>query len=168
MYILSPHDEEKVKQAECTNDVFNTLTKYWSLVDYANLESITQNEIACDNVRKEMKVYGDEVRKFCERRVSEVPPDVLKSSNSHEGMEKLVVTLDLNDPSLKYVKHLKEKIANILSLNTSDLLLYDIGKGSILITFLVMGKSTTSVKVPLTAEQVAAFKKEHIVALKFR
>ena len=168
MYILSPRDEDMVKQAVCTIDIFFVLSKYWSLVDYANLENITQNENVCGNVEKEMEAYSIELKRFCERRVSEVPPDVLKKfNNDQEGMEKLVVTLDLNDPPLNHIKHLKEKIANILCERASNLLLYDIGKGSILVTFLMMGKSIF-VKLPLTAEQIASFKKECIVALIFR
>ena len=167
MYILSPQDEEKVTQAVCTNDIFNVLCKYWSLIDFSNLENITQNEDVCSNVKQEMEAYKAEVKRFCERRVSEVPPDVLKNNTDQETMEKLVITLDLNDAPLKNIKHLKEKIANILSKRASDLLVYDIGKGCVLVTLLMMGKSAF-VNLPLTAKQIAAFKEEHVISLIYR
>ena len=167
MYILGPHDEEKVTQAVCTNEIFNVLSKYWSLIDFSNLESITQNEEVCGNVKQEMEAYKAEVERFCERRVSEVPPDVLKNNTDQENMEKLVITLDLNDAPLKNIKYLKEKIANILCKRASDLLLYDVGKGSVLVTLLLLGKNAF-VKLPLTADQITTFKEEHVVVLIFR
>ena len=167
MYILSPQDEERVTQAVCTNDIFNVLSKYWSLIDFSNLENITQNEEVCSNVKQELEAYKAEVKCFCERRVSEVPPDVLKNNTDQEGMEKLIITLDLNDAPLKNIQHLKEKIANILCKRASDLLLYDVGKGSVRIILLMLGKSTF-VNLPLTEEQITAFKEEHVVALTFR
>ena len=50
-------------------------------------------------------------------------------------MDKLKITLDLKNPSLRHIRDLKEIIANILGLPASKLVLYDIvGRESVVVT----------------------------------
>ena len=76
-------------------------------MDFENLEHIIV-EHKCSSTEKErMNEYKQEVLNFCQRRVSEFPPNFLGSSGNDAGMKKLYITLNLEDPALKRIKHLK-------------------------------------------------------------
>ena len=170
MYILSSQHEEEVKQATSTGEIFEILRKYWSFLDYSILENITQNPVACDcsvDIQQEMDVYRDELKEFCKRRVSEIPSGSLV--DRHDGMEKLVVILDLSDPSLQHIKYLKENIANILGIRASRLLLHDIQNGSVVVTFLLTSQlKEVLFERMLTEQQKTDLIKAKVIALKFR
>ena len=138
MCILSDEHEKKVDNASRIEEIFKILTKYWSFLDFSNLENIAEN-LCSDNCEARIKLnqYKCDVQQFCERRVSEFPPGSLNNGTDIEGMDKLVVRLDLEDPSLKHVQNLKETIANILGEPASKLVIYDIGNGSVVVTFLI-------------------------------
>ena len=169
MAILSEEDEKQVKEALSINDVRILLAqKYWSFLDYENLENIVETKCG-DNEQKLMKAYCEEVKKFCERRVTEFPPGSLSNSTDHPGMKKLIVTLDLNDPSLKHIKHLKVVIANILGCPASKLVLYDIEDGSVVVTFLVVASVGAKLFLTrlLTSKQEDVLREEHVISLKY-
>ena len=112
-----------------------------------------------------MNEYKQEVLNFCQRRVSEFPTNFLGSSGNDTGMKKLHVTLNLEDPALKRIKHLKIIIANILGCRASELMLQNVEYGCVLVTFLL----TTAVErrlfldgIILTTEQETILKKEHV------
>ena len=169
MAILSEEDETQLKKTTCINEVRILLAhKYWSFLDYENLKHIVKAK--CGDVQQiMMNEYGEEVKRFCERRVTEFPPGSLGTGTDHAGMKKLTVTLDLNDPSLKHIKHLKVVIANILGCPASKLVLYDIENGSVLVTFLVV--ASVGVKLfetrSLTSEQQVALREEHVISLQY-
>ena len=136
MYILSEEHKRIMKNASKIEDIFNILTMYWSFLDFSHLENIAEVYCSQDcDAKKELGQYKKDVRRFCERRVSELPPDSLNNGMDIKGMDKLVVTLDLEDPSLRHVLHLKEVIADILGQPASKLVLCNIEKGSITVTF---------------------------------
>ena len=167
MKILSEDDEEKVRNTP--NEVDMILTKYWSFLDYENFEHIVEN-MCGENEMRLMKVYSEEVKRFCERRVSELPPDPFGNgpSTSNGGRKKLCIALDLADPALKHIKDLKIVIANILGCRTSELVLHDIGRGSVLVTFLLTASIGARVfKTPLTAIQKATLREEHVISLTY-
>ena len=115
MGILGEDDEILVKRADNTDDIFMVLMRYWSFLDYENFESIVVNMCGKDSKQiQEWSQYKDEVQMFCERcRVYELPGSSLEDSNKRERMNKLIVRLNLDDPVLSRIKHLKEVIANI-------------------------------------------------------
>ena len=166
MAILSEEDEKHVKEATSINDIRISLAqKYWSFLDYENLELIVETKCG-DTEQKMMKEYGEEVKRFCERRVTEIPAGSLNDGTDHAGMKKLIVTLNLKDPSLKHIVQIKVVIANILGWPASKLVLHDIEIGSVLVTFLVVGATLFETR-SLTPEQEDALRKEYVISLNY-
>ena len=156
MGILSKDDEEHIRKTPSAVSII--LTKYWSFLDFENLEHIVERK--CGNAEKRMmKEYKGEVEIFCRRRVSELPPNSLGSSSTNTGMKKLCVKLALDDPALHTIRHLKMTIANILGYRTSDLVLQNVEPGSVLVTYSV--NDTVGAKLVeqrMTARQKVALK----------
>ena len=162
--------------ASTIDEIFFILPKYWSFLDFCNLEDIAETFCSheCD-AKKELDIYKGDVQQFCERRVSEFPPCSLNNGVDNEGMDKLIVTLDLKDPSLRHVRGLKEVIANILEQPASKLVLYDIGIGSVIVTFLIAASlgdklfaETTGTAKTLTHEQENQLVETNVVSLEFK
>lgn len=171
MGILKEDDETLVKRADNIDDIFTTvLMKYWNFLDYENFESIVVN-MCGDDLDQEWEQYKDEVQKFCERRVSELPNGSLEdSSTRYEGMEKLVVKLNLDDPVLSRIKYLKEVIANILGVRASTIILQNIKAGSIVVTFLIaasLGKELFE-RTSLTKQQKHALSEAGVISMEFK
>ena len=166
MNILSEDDEEKVRNTP--SEVDTILTKYWSFLDYENFEHIVEN-MCGENEKRLTKAYSEEVKKFCERRVSELPPDSLgNSAINDDGMKKLRVVLNLDDPALKRIKDLKIVIANILECRASQLVLQDIKGGSVLVTFLLTASIGARIfRKSLSDKQKAALRDEHVTSLMY-
>ena len=166
MDILSKEDEQEVKRAGNTDEVFIVLAKYWSFLDFENLEDIIEHN--CGEAEQiKMQEYGKEVKRFCERRVSDFPPDSLRSDISRVGLEELHFVLDITNPSLNRIKDLKRVIATILGLNASKLVLVSIGGGSVVATVLT-APSTAKQICSLTKKQEDALKEVQVISLKFR
>lgn len=176
MYILSEEHETQVANAPTIDEIFYVLPKYWSFLDFSNLENIAETFCSREcEAKKELDQYKYDVQQFCNRNVSEFPPGSLNNGTDNEGMDKLIVTLDLKDPSLRHVRSLKEVIANILGQPSSKLVLYDVGIGSIVVTYLIsslLGEKlfleTTGTAKILTPEQEDQLLKANVVSLKFK
>ena len=176
MYILTEEHEVQVANASTVDEIFYILPKYWSFLDFGNLDDIAETFCSHEcEAKKELDIYKGDVQQFCKRRVSEFPPGSLNNGTDSEGMDKLVVTLDLKDPSLRHVRDLKEVIANILGLPASKLVLYDIGIGSVLVTFLIaisLGEKlfleTTGNAKTLTQKQEDQLLEIKVVSLEFK
>ena len=166
MDMLSEEDEQKVEMASNTDEVFIVLAKYWSFLDFGNLEDIIEHNCG-EAEQTKMQEYGKEVKEFCKKRVSEFPLDSLHSDISHVGMEELHFVLDLTNPSLKRIKDLKRVIATILGLDASKLVLVNIGGGSVVATFLTATSSAKQI-CSLTKQQEDALKTVQVISLKFR
>ena len=66
MSILSEDDEKQIRQTP--TDVSTILTKYWSFLDFVNLEHIVEEK--CSNAEKMMvKEYKEEVQQFCKTAI---------------------------------------------------------------------------------------------------
>ena len=166
--ILSAHDEELVGKATSTNEIFGILKKYWSFIDYTILENLAIS-VSSDDLNQEMKEYDELLKQFCQSRISDLPPDFLSTSTDTEGAEKVIVTLNMNDPSIQHVKDIKGEIAAVLNKQPSQLILYHIKRGSVIITILIGAAMEHVLKnTVLTEEQVDTLKKKHVVSLTFR
>ena len=167
MGILSKEDEEQIRKTPWASVVSIILTKYWSFLDFENLEHIVEH--MCSSAEKRMmKEYKEEVEMYCRRRVSEFPPNSLGSSSNNTGMKKLCIVLALDDPALQSIRHLKMTIANILGCRTSDLVLQNIQPGSVLVTYLV--NDTVGAKLVeqrMIAKQKAALKVNKVMWIRY-
>lgn len=170
MDILSAHDAELVRNAASTDQIFVIIRNYWSLIDYAILKNIADTLLSpCHDHKQEMSEYDELLRQFCERRISELPPNFLSTGTDAEGVEKVNVTLNMDDLSLKNIKDIKAEIAVILDIPPSRLTICHIGAGSVIITFLIGAEIEKMFEMTvLSKEQVAKLKMINVVALNFR
>lgn len=137
MYLpMTAEHEKQVASASTIDEIFCILPKYWSFLDFKKLENIANIFCSPDGeAKKLLEQYKHDVQQFCEHRVSKFPSGSLNSHLDIEGMDKLVVKLDLQDPLLKTVLHIKEVIATILQQPASKLVLCDIAPGCVIVTF---------------------------------
>ena len=175
MYILSDEHVKIIEKASRIEAIFNILTKYWSFLDFSHLENIAEVYCSQDcDAKRALEQYKEDVRQFCERRVSELPPGSLNNGTDIEGMDKLIIVLDLQDPSLRlsHVLRLKEVIADILGQPASKLVLCDIENGSIVVIFwmaISLGEELfLSKSPPLTQTQEEKLKEAGVVSLEFK
>ena len=173
MYILSEDHKKKMENASRIEHIFNILTMYWLFLDFNNLENIAEVYCSQDcDAKKELGQYKEEVQRFCERRVSELPSGSINNRTDFEGMDKLIVALDLEDPSLKHVLRLKEVIANILGKPASKLVLCDIENGSVKVTFWIvtsLGEELFSNKSrPFTTVLEERLQEAGVISLEFK
>ena len=165
MGILSKEDKEKIRKTPSAVSII--LIEYWSFLDFENLEHIVERK--CGNTeRRMMKEYKEEVEMYCQRRVSELPPNSLGSSSTNDGMKKLCIKLALDDPALQSIRHLKMAIANILGCRTSDLVLQNVEPGSVLVTYSV--NDTVGAKLVeqrMTARQKVALKINEVILIRY-
>ena len=157
MNILSKEDEKIIRKTPSAVSIL--LSNYWSFLDFENLEYIVERK--CGSAEKRMmKEYKEEVKMYCQRRVSELPPSSLGSSSNHTGMKKLCAKLVLDDPALQSIRHLQMAIANILLCRSSDLVLQNVEPGSELVinttagVKLVEGRMIAKQKAVLKANKV--------------
>lgn len=167
MGILSKDDEEQIRKTPSAVSII--LIKYWSFLDFENLEHIVERK--CSNAEKRMmKEYKEEVEIYCRRRVSELPPNSLAngSSSNNTGMKKLCVLLALDDPALQSIRHLKMDIANILGCRTSDLVLQNVELGSVSVTYLVNATvGALLVEQRMTEKRKAALKVNEVIWIRY-
>jgi hypothetical protein len=158
MGMLSKDDEEQIRKTPSAVSII--LTKYWSFLDFENLEHIVQCKCSSASVEKRMmQQYKEDVVTYCQRRVSELPPNSLGGSSNDTGMKKLCILLALDDPALQNIKYLKMDIANILGCRTSDLVLQNVEPGSVLATYTINATvGAQLVERRMTAKQKAALK----------
>ena len=170
MYILGEEHKKKVAKASTVDEIFRILTKYWSFLDFSNLKNIAKNLCYDCDTEIQIKNYKEDVEDFCEHRVSELPPGSLNNGTDMKGMDKLVITLDLQDALLSHVLDIKEAVANILQIPTSTLILHDIGKGSVVITLWIA--SSLGEKLLLESSgiqrQKEKFLEANVLSVKFK
>ena len=169
MRILSDKKKRELKKASNTTEVWIVISgEYWSFLDYGRLKVVVENN--CGEREKEMmEEYEEEVKRFCERRVSNILSRI--STSDHSEMEELHVILDLSDPTLNDIKKIKIVIANILfpgQAMASKLVIHDIGSGSVAVIFRVMPSVVHIFReMKLTAKQQEALKEARIISIKF-
>jgi hypothetical protein len=130
--------EEKLQEATSTDQLFDdVLQKQWNFFEFDLLTNLVKR--FCDGVtRKKLQEYDDDLKEFFEkRRLSEVSEDLTLTNCIDETKERVIMKLDLNDPTLKQIRELKSKICEILAIMPSTLLITGIKQGCIQIIFLI-------------------------------
>ena len=166
---MTDEQENQVANASTVDEIFIVLPKYWSFLDFDNLENIAENFCSPESeARQQLEIYKCDVQQFCECRVSEFPPGSLNNGadNLNEGWDKLVVKLEMENPLLKRVLHIKEDIATILNKKASKLVLCDITPGCVAVTFW----TTTSLdeELFLTQKQREKLLDAAVVSIEFK
>jgi hypothetical protein len=162
--------KEKLKEATSTDQFFDdVLQKQWNFLEFDLLINIVKR--CCDEVtRKRLKEYNDDLKEFFEKRkLSEVSPDLSLSNCMDETKERVIMKLDLSNPTLKEIKELKSKICEILGIMPSTLLISEIKQGCVEITFLIPAHISEYVfGKPINDEQREALKAALVLKFTWR
>ena len=163
--LLNEHREE-IKMAESVSDIFIILSAYWNYLNYEILEYIVELYGTSDDTKR-LKSYDEELQIFCERRIFELSlPESGNSSGNSTGnslnmrQKKFFVKLDIRDNlKCKDVFRIRGRIAQILKVNVSALLIERIDPGCVQLTFLIP-RFVADVIFPLSDEQTSALSKD--------
>ena len=140
--IIAERDLKHIDNATSTYDVFRVLSKYWSFLEHEMLVSIVRC-LGGRRIRWKVKEYRKQLKKFfMKRRLLEFAMPLKCIDNTcitelTQTHERVIVKLDLNDPSWNDIVHLKENICTILEILPSALLICKVEDGCIKVTFYI-------------------------------
>ena len=156
--LLDEHSEE-INRAKTISEIFNILCAYWNYLNCEILEYIIELYGTPDD-KDRLKSYSEELHKFCERRIFELP----ESGNAlSPSQEKFVVKLNVREGiTCKEVRRIKGRIAKILRVNLAALVIKHVDAGCVQLTFLIPRFVAQEI-FPLSDEQTSALSKDALV-----
>ena len=161
--LLDEHREEIIR-AGSFDEIFLILSAYWNYLTYEVLEYIIEL-YGTDDDKKRLRRYDEELQKYCQRRIFELP---LPPSGSGSGTgnalsqrkKKFSVKLNVReDITCKDVLRIRIKIAKILHVNLAALSIDRVDAGCVQLTFLIP-KFIAEEIFPLSNEQTSALSKD--------
>ena len=136
--LLDEHSGE-IKAAKSIADIFAILTSYWNYLNYEILKYIVKEHGTIDDHIR-LKNYEEELKKFCERRIFELPLFENGSGNgkTFPNQEKFAVKFDKPEGiTCKEVLQIRKQIAKILHVNLAAFVIYRVDVGCVQLTFLI-------------------------------
>ena len=135
--VLEEQDQEKIQAAPSVAKVFTILRRYISFFNYEVIEHLIRHHGSTED-KKRLEEYLDAFKAFCQRNIFEVPPDVFSNSPCPPGK---VFALKCTDQSrvttLESAQQVKQRVAEIFSLNPLALQLCMLKKGCVELHFLI-------------------------------
>ena len=151
---LLPEVQDHFEEARSIERIF-ILLKIHKLISYFNygiLKHIIET-YGSDDDKYRLKEYVGEFQMFCRRKVVEVPPVISECTSPTRKIFKVLMTVD-QKATLADIEAAERKIANILGLAHSVLMLHDITLGSLVLTLSI--PITIADKIfPLQASQLS-------------
>ncbi len=128
---------KRLKKVTDINKAFEVLSNFWSFFDYKILEIIIRSY--CFDINQDFEQYVSKFKKYCDRRVCEVPDDSYSTKLPKlEEEKKLYIQIDQNF----FAELEKMKIVNLKDLTDilrkildTELRILKINHGSIILTF---------------------------------
>ena len=112
------------------NTLFEKLCDYWSFFDYELVSLIIKRH--CKELLSDLDVYKSELKKYCCRRIIEVPTDIFASMNADKNSLFVKCDITFDTMTLEQVKDLESRLSVLLD---SDLYLLQIKEGCTLFIF---------------------------------
>jgi hypothetical protein len=140
-------------------------SSFWNYGIYENL--IEHFEL--DREQKDLK-YTEEFKTYVkEHRISELVNLAPVLSKFTDDKMEIIIVLDIDSMGMsEQLVVLQDKVATIMKVPPSEILIYKIGKGSVVVTFLIPQAYLEKLVVaPLRAGTVTSLKKEHILSIMF-
>ena len=163
--------QQNLKHATSTDDVFTTLSTHWSFLEHKMLVSII-NCLGGRKIRQKLKEYQKKLKKFLKnRRMSQFPIPLRCIDNTiitklSETHKRVILKLDLKDPSWDDIVNLKESICKVLEILPSALLICKVEHGCVKITFYIPNLTAQEkFKDPLKEEQIKALTSTPVMTL---
>ena len=163
-----PADElESFKEARSIDMIFILLRSHnlISYFDYGILKHIIEAHGTLGDKLK-LREYVDEFQEFCKRRVFEVPPVISKCTSSTRKIFKVFITADMST-TLADIEAAERRIANILGLPHSALMLHEITPGSLVLTLSIPIVIADEI-FPLQASQLSQLKANGFTILSYK
>ena len=127
-------DGKKIQNASSIPDIFLVMKPYWSFFNYQPLEHIIKHKGTPED-KAHLQRYLDDLKKFCQRRIFEVPPHVYGNESNKENWTRFTVKLDARIQRLGDLDEVRRSITKILGLQY--LYLRDVTKGCVEVVFLI-------------------------------
>jgi len=135
---------------------------YWSFFNYELLEHIIQ-VFGTPEDKSKLQKYLDDLKKFCQRRIFEVPAHVYGNERKEQDWVKFTVKLDDEVQKLQDLCQVKSKIAEIIGLRLSALYLCHIARGCVEVVFMIP-QLVAQKTFPLTDGQQKLLLTNHVVS----
>ena len=162
--LLDEHRKE-INNAKSISAVFNILCAYWNYLCCEILEYIIKLYGTSDD-KERLKSYSEELHKFCERRIFELPmPESDNGSGNalSPSQKKFVVKLNVPECTKgKEFLRIRARIAKIVGLNLAALTIHSVDTGCVQLTFLIPRFVVQKI-FPLSDEQKSALSKDALV-----
>ena len=131
---LLPDELGSLEEAKSIDRIFFLLKKHHliSYFDYGILKHIIEIH-GTENDKCKLKDYVDDFQKFCQRRVFEVPPVISECTSSTRKIFQVLMTADMKK-TLIDIAAAERKIADIIDVAHSVLMLHEITPGSLILT----------------------------------
>ena len=152
---------EKIRSASSIQDIFLDLMCFWSFFNYELLEHIIQVYGTTED-KEELRMYLNDLEKFCQRRIFEVPSHVYGNESNKGNWAKFIVKLDDEIQKLQDLRHVRRKIAKILGLQSATLYLCDLTRGCVEVVFMIPQLLAQEV-FPLCDDQKNSLSTNHVV-----
>ena len=137
---LSSRAENALEGLDNIYDIIGRLRKFTSFLDYHLFEKLIQN-FEIDETQKKLK-YPEKLHQYIEKHtvleLMEVHP-TLNDPKYVDDTKKLVVILNVQQVTcqMREVVNIGQVVAHIMNLDQSQLLIHNIGGGSVAVTFLI-------------------------------
>lgn len=166
MSLFSDDVEKKLNSATSVDQVFQTLKNFWSFLKCDILYSIVDH-CGDDTDRIKVEKYQEELRRFFNnRKVSEVPEELMLSSFIDETRDKMLIKLDKDNPPWSDITDLEYRICKILGIMPSALLIIGVRQGCVEITFSIPKHISQLIfSEPLSRDQQDSFREASVLKI---
>ena len=155
---------ESLEAAKAIPELFYSLHPFKSFFHYEVIESVVK-QFGNDDDQQLMEKYVSKFKKFCERSVFEVPPNIFHDSDPKPGDKVFSVKFTPEEhASLGDVVAVRRKLANILKIDVLALQLCCITDGCVCLRFLVSAHVAETI-FPMTESQMSALSDIHVKVL---
>ena len=157
---LLEEESGEIETAKSVTYIFAVLTPYWNYLNFEILKYIiTEHGTSDDYVS--LRNYDGELKKFCERKILELPMLVNGSDvgNTFPNQVKCVIKFDKPESMTgNQLLQIREQIANIFHVNVTAFKICRVEVGCVQLTFLIP-KFVPQDIFPLSCEQTSALSK---------
>lgn len=154
---------DNIRNAEDVDDVFYILRSYGSFFDCHVVKHIVNSRLCTESDRKELEKYENELTRYCQRNIFEVP----HIATMNPDFRKFVMKVDdvvLKSLEMKAIDAFRVKLAEACSLEPYTLHLCSVDKGCVQLIFQIP-PCVVNLVFPLTTEQQLTLKKLGVIRL---
>jgi hypothetical protein len=129
-------DFEHLKAAKCMMEIMEIVRSYCNFFSYDIIEDLVK-ELGDEEDKKNLSKYIEEFNEYAKRKVYECPTELSPVNATETGQTIIYVILDesYDDSTLSHLRHLYQKLCQILQISSGVVRLCRIEPGSIKLVF---------------------------------